>query len=308
MQHFLSKESGRLSINFMRNNFRWSLAGCKPQSVRVLETLYLQGYVPEKVFILKELQQADVESMRSITQLIGAELIISDTLKQHTDYLKTLDLLLVCRFNLLCPQVFSAPRLGSVNIHSSLLPQYRGVHPVSWALVNGEQNTGVTLHCIDRGIDTGDVLLQEQIAISSLHNIQTLTDDLNQISAKLAVELFDFIHQNNALPCIKKPMSSPSYARRRTPEDSHINWGNSQSIPNLIRALMPFYSPPYSYLPNNQPVNIYSAVLTQKNFLNDKRPGYIIQKNADASYLINASPILVEITTDKELPLGECLI
>lgn len=219
-------------------SLRWAFAGCKPQAIRVLTALEDRGFVPVFVASMPEAPESDRAELAGWCAARGVELLETSDLREETARLQDLDLLLVCRFNLLPEEVFSAPRLGSLNIHSSLLPAYRGVHPVSWVLINGERETGVTLHRIDPGVDTGGILAARAVSIEDHHDLWSLTGDLDRLSGELTVEVFDYIGQHGVLPQEKQQQGESSYAPRRGPDDGRIDWSlPARSLFNLIRAL-----------------------------------------------------------------------
>lgn len=98
------------------------------------------------------------------------------------------DIFCVVAYKILPPEVFTMPRLGTFNIHTSLLPKYRGAAPMQWALMNGEIETGITTFLLDAKVDTGGILLQERVAITENETLGELHDDLMHLSAKLAFD------------------------------------------------------------------------------------------------------------------------
>ena len=204
----------------------------------MLDALAQRGFIPAFVAVPPEARADDRSAMESWAHAHRVELWVSKRLTEHLDRLEALDLLVVCRFALLPVKVFSRPRWGAINVHSSLLPRYRGVHPVSWALIEGASETGVTVHIIDAGIDTGSILRQASMPIDDRHDLHALQRDLDALSAVTIVELMQAIEDRGGLPA-GRPQSGPSsYARRRRPEDGQIDWRTSaRGVFNLVRAL-----------------------------------------------------------------------
>ncbi|MBP2029466.1 methionyl-tRNA formyltransferase [Methanohalophilus levihalophilus] len=167
--------------------------------------------------------------------------------------LKT-DLIIVCGYKYIIPEViFAIPKFGTINIHPSYLPFYRGQHVINWAIINGEHETGVTLHYLDTGIDTGRIISQSLVPISSKDTARSLHD---KIYSK-ACALLESIVKNIESGCIPEGMeqddSKATYFKPRKPEDGHINWQkNSIEIVNLIRALTKPWPGAYSYLNGNR--------------------------------------------------------
>lgn len=279
------------------SRLNWAFLGCKDQGLRVLNALAEQGFKPQLIVTLAEVAAEERAAFERLAKQWGADFTLDNALDAQK--LKLMDLGLVCRFSLLPEAVFSLPRLGCVNIHSSLLPRYRGVHPVQWALANGEAKTGVTIHQIDKGVDTGAVLLQRELVITERHDINALTDDLNALSAELAVELFQFVAANDALPPVIKPKGAPSYARRRTPEDSKLEWSwPAARIFNLVRAMQPPMPPAYCE---------GARILTCKPCAGRGKPGEVLAAR-EGRYIVACGDGAVEVTVDVQLKAGEILL
>ncbi len=150
------------------------------------------------------------------------------------------DLLMVVAFGQLLPaEFFNCPPLGALNIHTSLLPKYRGAAPVAHALMNGETETGVTLMKLDEGMDSGDILTQVSIPIGE----DATTGEVEDILAKKGVELMlrDMLsYARGELRARSQDPGEATLAPRIQKEDGQIDWNrNCTSIHNLIRALNP---------------------------------------------------------------------
>ncbi|MBA4249488.1 MAG: formyltransferase [Candidatus Puniceispirillum sp.] len=146
--------------------------------------------------------------------------------------------------------IFEYPTLGAYNMHGSLLPKYRGRCPVNWAILNGEKETGVTLHEMVTKADQGDILGQKKVSISCDATAGEVTDKLIFLAVELLKEQIDLISEQKI---IKTPQnhSHATYYGGRKPEDGQINWSWSpQKIADLIRALQPFpqYPPAYGFI------------------------------------------------------------
>lgn len=149
-------------------------------------------------------------------------------------------------------ELIEYPKLFALNIHGSLLPKYRGRTPHVWAIINGEIKTGITVHRIDDGVDTGDILLQKEIEIN---NTETGADILEKFNAEypylinesLSVILknkFQFTRQNN---------SEATYYGKRTPNDGEINWNwSKERIYNWVRAQANPYPGSFSFYNNDK--------------------------------------------------------
>lgn len=153
------------------------------------------------------------------------------------------DLQVVVAFRMLPEVVWAMPRFGTINVHASLLPNYRGAAPINWAIINGEAKTGVSTFLLKHDIDTGDIIYQESIDIEPEDNAGSVHDKLMALGAKLAVKTVDaiggetaeFHRQDDIDPATLKP------APKIFKEDMHINWNAcTTDVINLIRGLAPY--------------------------------------------------------------------
>lgn len=151
------------------------------------------------------------------------------------------DLQVVVAFRMLPEAVWSMPPMGTINVHASLLPQYRGAAPINWAIINGETETGVTTFKLQHQIDTGDILMQKKVTIEPEDNIGSLYEKLMQEGGKLLVETVKGI----AAGTLKEiPQSSVSGELKHAPkifkEDTRIDWNKPVTqIHNLVRGMSP---------------------------------------------------------------------
>jgi methionyl-tRNA formyltransferase len=151
------------------------------------------------------------------------------------------DAIIVVGYGRIIPKwMLDLPRLGNINLHASLLPKYRGAAPIQWAIANGESVTGVTTMRIDEGLDTGDILLQQELAIADADNAETLSPKLAAIGADLMIETLRGLDagtiksrpQNNA---------EASLAPILEKEDGRIDFSRSaQEIYNRFRGFQPW--------------------------------------------------------------------
>ena len=150
------------------------------------------------------------------------------------------NLQIVVAFRMLPKVVWQMPLYGTFNLHASLLPDYRGAAPIHWAIINGEEKTGVTTFFIDEKIDTGNIILQEEVIVSKDEIVGELHDRLMNIGANLVSETVLHI-QNNSVTTHKQMQGSEKIAPKLFPENCKINWNNSiDTIYNHIRGLNPF--------------------------------------------------------------------
>jgi methionyl-tRNA formyltransferase len=151
------------------------------------------------------------------------------------------DVLVVVAFGQILPEsVLSIPPLGAVNVHASLLPKYRGAAPIQWAIINNESETGVTTMLMDRGCDTGNILLQQKTAITPEDTSTTLHDRLSVMGGKLLVETLDALKDECLAPeC--QTQSLACYAPMLKKKDGRIDWHKtSKDIDAFIRGMTPW--------------------------------------------------------------------
>lgn len=155
------------------------------------------------------------------------------------------DLQIVVAFRMLPEVVWNMPPKGTFNLHSSLLPQYRGAAPINWAIINGEKETGVTTFFLSHEIDTGKIIFQEKTTIDDQDNAGTLHDRLMTMGAQLVLKTVDAILEENvqSIPQDKlfKDASELKSAPKIFKEDCQIDWDKStQEVYNFIRGLSPY--------------------------------------------------------------------
>ncbi len=146
----------------------------------------------------------------------------------------------VVAFRMLPKAVWKMPKYGTFNLHASLLPEYRGAAPINWAIINGETKTGVTTFFIDEKIDTGEIILQKEVPISSNENAGQLHDKLMYIGSTLVNQTLEQI-QNNTIKTIPQPKREYKNAPKIYTETCKINWNEPlKNIYNKIRGLSPY--------------------------------------------------------------------
>ena len=163
--------------------------------------------------------------------------------EEFLDALRALhaDLQIVVAFRMLPEVVWAMPPLGTFNLHGSLLPQYRGAAPINWAIINGEQETGVTTFFLQQEIDTGDLILQKRTPITDDDNAGTIHDRLMSIGAAAVVETVDCIIAGTA-PKTPQPQGvTLKSAPKIFKETCRIDWTQScHQIFNFVRGLSPY--------------------------------------------------------------------
>lgn len=186
----------------------------KPTPVRVIATNHnLHVYQPEKV--------RNTEFVNTLIQLKP-------------------DVIVVVAFGQLLPQkVLDIPSCGVINLHPSLLPKYRGAAPIQWALINGEEETGITLMLLDVGEDTGDIICKEGIPIELEDTAVTLHQKMADIGAQLLIEVLSDLQPGEPPPATPQNHLEATHAPRLTKAIGCINWSESSTrIHNLIRGTL----------------------------------------------------------------------
>jgi methionyl-tRNA formyltransferase len=167
--------------------------------------------------------------------------------QEFIDQLRQLnpDLMIVVAFRMLPEVVWTMPKMGTFNLHASLLPDYRGAAPINWAIINGETKTGITTFFLRHEIDTGNIIFRAEIEIGEDENAGSLHDRMMIAGAGLIRKTVDAIAKNNA-PSIDQHSllaagTQPKEAPKLFRETSRINWSNDgNSIRNHIRGLSPY--------------------------------------------------------------------
>ena len=151
------------------------------------------------------------------------------------------DLIVVVAYGqILRENLLEVPRQFCMNLHSSLLPKYRGAAPINWAIINGETETGVTTMKMDAGLDTGDILLVDKIPIADSDNAKTLHDKLAIAGGSLVLETLRRLEEKSLTP-IAQDDGASTYAPKLKKEDGLIHWEKEAvNLRNLIRGLEPW--------------------------------------------------------------------
>jgi len=173
------------------------------------------------------------------------------------------DVQAVVAFRMLPEVVWNMPPLGTINVHASLLPQYRGAAPINWTIINGEKETGVTTFKLQHEIDTGNILLQEKIKIGDNETAGELHDRMKIIGAELLVKTIKGLMDGMVKEISQSESANPKFeilhhAPKIFTETCKIDWSKTvDEIYNLIRGLSP-YPAAFTYL-NNKILKIYHA-------------------------------------------------
>lgn len=241
--------------------------------------------------------------------------------KEALEYLKNLkpDFIIVVAFGqILTKEVLDIPKYGCINLHASLLPMYRGAAPLNWAIINGEKKSGNTTMLMDVGLDTGDMLLKDEIEITDNMTAGELHDLLMYRGADLLLNTIDGLSKGTIIP--EKQCEETFYAKMLNKDLGRIDWNNSaKNIHNLIRGLNPWPIAHTTY--DDKSMKIYeSEVLVESS---NKEPGTIINVSKEGMKVStnlgvllikkiqfpNGKPLTIEqYTNGNELEINKKLI
>ena len=204
------------------------------------------------------------------------------------------DLQIVVAFRMLPKAVWKMPKLGTFNLHASLLPAYRGAAPIHWAIINGETKTGVTTFFIDDKIDTGEIILQEEITIPTDETVGSLHDKLMFLGADLVSKTVNLISEGD-ITTHKQPELEEKSAPKLHSENTKIDWTKDIStIYNKIRGLNPFPAAWCTILNDNEEIStkIYKvSKLEEEHFF---IPGKIISTKRELKVAVKKGYIIID--------------
>lgn len=195
----------------------------------------------------------------------GIRILQPDKVKElgFADTLKLLNpsIIVVAAYGqILPPEILNLPEFGCVNIHASLLPKYRGAAPINWAIINGETKTGVTIMLMDEGMDTGLILLQEEVEIYPEDTAGSLSQRLSRIGAEILPRALEGLRQGSLKPVPQT--GEPSYAPLLKKSDGLIQWSKpARDLFNLIRGVNPWPGA-YSFLEDER-IKILRALVVE---------------------------------------------
>lgn len=196
-------------------------------------------------------------------------------IKNNTEFLdeiKTLapDVICVVAYGKILPkEILEIPKLGCINVHGSLLPKYRGAAPIQWAVLNGDKTTGITTMYMNEGMDTGDMILKEEVEIGPEETTGDLWQKLSKIGGEILVKTLKLIEEGKAPR--EKQTEEATLAPMLNKKMALIDWENSDAnkIHNLIRGLNPIMGA-YSYIDGKKIKFWKSKVLTKEEFFSYK--------------------------------------
>lgn len=202
------------------------------------------------------------------------------------------DIIIIAAYGKILPgSILEIPKYGSINVHASLLPKYRGASPVQQAILNGEKETGTTLMLMNEKLDAGEIIAQEKLKISKDDNSGTLSDKLSKVGAKMLVEtLPDWI--SGSIKAVSQNESQASFCRMVKKEDGKINWNETaEEIFRKWRAYQPW--PGIHTFWRGKRLNI-SDIKTENHFDFGKKPGTVVEHKEKAAVQTKAGIVILE--------------
>lgn len=181
-------------------------------------------------------------------------------------------------------EILGMPRFCCLNIHASLLPKYRGAAPVKWAIINGEEKTGVTIMKVDEGLDTGDIVLQKEAVITKDDTAESLDAKLAEIGAGLLLEAIELIKDGKARFTGQNGKEA-TFAPKLTKEDGRIDWNSdTKSILDKIRGLRPWPGT-YSFIEGRM-LKIISAEAKRGVDTSRFLPGQVVISGEEEGFVV----------------------
>lgn len=193
--------------------------------------------------------------------------VISEMKELQPDFI-----IVVAYGQILSEEVLAIPKYGCINLHASLLPKLRGAAPLNFALIEGHSESGSTTMLMDKGLDTGDMLLKDRIALSREMNVEELHDTLSSRGGRLLIETMEGLVRGEIRP-EKQDHDQSSYAPLITKETCEIRWdGTAEKIHNLVRGLSPVPGA-FSYIADDKVKILETLVIPHRN----AEPGSILE-------------------------------
>jgi methionyl-tRNA formyltransferase len=241
-----------------------------------------------------QLQQSPVKQY-AVSQNIS---VLQPERLKNPDFVKELaafnaDIQVVIAFRMLPEIIWNMPPLGTMNLHASLLPDYRGAAPINWVLINGEKKTGVTTFFLKHEIDTGDILLQKEIPIDQTDNAGTLHDKLMLEGADLVVKSLVAIENGGYKTAPQNLTKALHNAPKIFKETCEIDWNQrSEEIVNLVRGLSPY--PVARTKWKGQIMKIFEA----KHVVSSSTTTHSIEQNAEPEFRTDGKTFMHVKTAD----------
>lgn len=241
----------------------------------------------------KKLQPTPV---KVVAEANGIDVYQPDRIKneEFVNVLKSIeaDIYIVVAYGqILSQEILDIPKYGCINVHGSLLPKYRGAAPIQWAIINGEEKTGVTIMYMVKALDSGDMILKKEIEINLEDTYETLHDKMAPIGAKALIEAIDLIEKGESKP-EKQDDTLTCYAQMITKDMGAIDWSKSSTeIKNKVRGFNPVPAAYTNY--NDDMLKIFNVEILEGYEKGncgeiidvDKKKGFIV-KTGDGAVLV----------------------
>lgn len=274
-----------------KNKIKVVFMGTPDFAVPSLDSIFNDGYSVDAVITQqdkrrgrgKKLQYTPIKkrALELGIEVLQPNNINDDETKKILKNINPDFIVVVAYGQILREDILSIPKYGCYNVHASLLPKYRGAAPINWALIDGESETGVTIMEIDKGLDTGDMVLSSSIKIAREDTTEDIHDKLANLGAELIIDALEKIYSGD-IEKISQDHSKSTYASMLTKEMGKIDWTDTGSnIVNLIRGLKPWPSAYTMY--NGDMIKIHKAVLTEKEYKGVN--GEIVEVTGDEIYV-----------------------
>lgn len=225
--------------------------------------------------------------------------LLQPTNLKNEDFLKELasldaNLQVVVAFRMLPEAVWAMPKLGTFNLHASLLPEYRGAAPINWAIINGELKTGVTTFFIDDKIDTGAMILNKETPISPTENAGELHDRLMNIGCEAVLETLGRISKGNVVTTIQQDTPDIKTAYKLDRENCKIDFSKSiDEVYNLIRGLSPYPAAYCNFKDGNEDWNVKIYDVKKELESHNYEPGKVITTKKEMKIAVNGGYLAV---------------
>lgn len=204
------------------------------------------------------------------------------------------DLIIVAAYGqILSKDILDLPEHGCINIHASLLPEYRGAAPIHRAIIDGKRETGITIMEMEEGLDTGDILLQKSISIQKEDNVGILHDKLAYLGGELIIDFIDSL-KSGRIEKVKQDDQKASYAEKVFKDTGYVNWlDEGEKIYNLVRGVTPW---PGAYTVYKGK-NLKLGKVDYKKKINNEKVGKVFHVDETGIYLncLDKTVVLKEI-------------
>lgn len=219
------------------------------------------------------------------------------------------DLIVVVAYGKILPkEIIDIPKYGIINVHSSLLPKYRGASPIHSAILNGDKESGVSIMYIEEGLDSGDVILKETCEITEDDTLGTLHDRLKELGA-IGLEKALKLIEVEEVKAEKQDDSKATFVKPITKEQAKINWNNTKEVTfNQIRGLNPFPGA-YTHNEKNENIKIYKSEKLEKEYVGENGTVVEMTKKGPVVKVANGALRLLEIKFEgKKLQSGADIV